>query len=415
MSTETWNNSSTKVWNQSFQQAGGSMQYSSGITNPGFVNTWTRTSVRTPGYHDPNRVGRLPSQPFSYEKEVKDTWHGSLLQTNASKTLFPGVYAYYYLFQTGYTGGAPEVASRKFTVAEMAAADAIATNKLLDKIKNQKVSIAQVIAERNMTMNLVTTTISRFGTTIRALRKGDFVSAARALGVKARKRAKRRFNKVRRLKGQERAVASGWLELQYGWKPLLMDIHGSCEVLANAVNDVAHGGVTASHTLVQDNTKTVKVSASQTVYSEGQGSYTCKYGVRFTSPYSSSHTLASLGLTNPLAVGWEMVPFSFVVDWFLPVGTYLSNLDATLGLQFESGFKTTFHRVIGGAVEVIKSPASDSLRQSGLRNMSYLYVKNVRTKLTSFPSPCIPAFKNPFSFTHMANALALLTTLFKKR
>lgn len=34
--------------------------------------------------------------------------------------------------------------------------------------------------------------------------------------------------------------------------------------------------------------------------------------------------LSSVGLTNPLAVVWELIPFSFVIDWFLPIGESLS-------------------------------------------------------------------------------------------
>lgn len=36
----------------------------------------------------------------------------------------------------------------------------------------------------------------------------------------------------------------------------------------------------------------------------------------------------ALGLGNPLKVFWEAIPYSFVVDWFLDVGSALSTLDA---------------------------------------------------------------------------------------
>lgn len=35
------------------------------------------------------------------------------------------------------------------------------------------------------------------------------------------------------------------------------------------------------------------------------------------------------GFSNPAAVLWEATPFSFVADWFFPVGDYLSRLDQT--------------------------------------------------------------------------------------
>lgn len=43
---------------------------------------------------------------------------------------------------------------------------------------------------------------------------------------------------------------------------------------------------------------------------------------------------AKVGLTNPLSVAWELIPFSFVVDWFLPIGKYLDALDVPLLYTF---------------------------------------------------------------------------------
>lgn len=35
--------------------------------------------------------------------------------------------------------------------------------------------------------------------------------------------------------------------------------------------------------------------------------------------------VAGLGINNPASIVWEAIPFSFVLDWFLPVGNFLSN------------------------------------------------------------------------------------------
>lgn len=42
-------------------------------------------------------------------------------------------------------------------------------------------------------------------------------------------------------------------------------------------------------------------------------------------------SLAQCGISNPLLLGWELIPYSFVVDWLFPVGEYLSALDALNG------------------------------------------------------------------------------------
>jgi hypothetical protein len=41
---------------------------------------------------------------------------------------------------------------------------------------------------------------------------------------------------------------------------------------------------------------------------------------------------SQLGFVNPAAIAWELVPFSFVVDWFVNVGEFLNNFTDLWGL-----------------------------------------------------------------------------------
>ena len=43
-----------------------------------------------------------------------------------------------------------------------------------------------------------------------------------------------------------------------------------------------------------------------------------------------------LGLVNPASVAWELIPFSFLVDWFLPVGKFLESYTDTVGMQLDN-------------------------------------------------------------------------------
>lgn len=38
---------------------------------------------------------------------------------------------------------------------------------------------------------------------------------------------------------------------------------------------------------------------------------------------------ALYGFDKPLGVAWEATPFSFVADWFFPIGDYLKNLETS--------------------------------------------------------------------------------------
>jgi hypothetical protein len=43
--------------------------------------------------------------------------------------------------------------------------------------------------------------------------------------------------------------------------------------------------------------------------------------------------VSQFGITNPLLLAWELIPYSFVVDWLFPVGRFLSSLDALNGIS----------------------------------------------------------------------------------
>jgi hypothetical protein len=117
--------------------------------------------------------------------------------------------------------------------------------------------------------------------------------------------------------------------------------------------------------------------------------------------------LKSVGLTNPLEIAWEVVPYSFVVDWMLPIGDAISAIDYDAGLDFLSGSLTqridTEYTLVGQT----KVPKiSMNVRGSGR------YFSLVRTVYGGAPGAVLPSFKNPLSYGHMANGLSLLAAAF---
>lgn len=53
---------------------------------------------------------------------------------------------------------------------------------------------------------------------------------------------------------------------------------------------------------------------------------------------------SQLGFVNPAVVAWELVPFSFVVDWFVNVGDVLSSYTDFLGFKFLESSVTSFNK-----------------------------------------------------------------------
>lgn len=292
-------------------------------------------------------------------------------------------------------------------------------NRLLDKINKQKFNAAQFIAERRQLTSLVRSTANKIATSVMMLRRRNWVDARRALLGSSRNRLGNSAigGASRNLGG----IPERWLELQYGWKPLLGDIHGAAEELADLVTDVdppvmtCRVGAKASKGTKSYTAKRVglfPIVKWERVSSETQGYafVECKLASDF------GQTLARTGITNPYQLAWELLPWSFVVDWFLPVGRYLTQLNADVGLRFSRGWwcqKTTDTWVAKIENGTVKS-GSLTINWSPGTYYSVEGMRFDRFKLSSLPTPSLPSLKSPLSLVHAANALSLMAVSFGK-
>jgi hypothetical protein len=276
-----------------------------------------------------------------------------------------------------------------------------AVSKLLNEMKGEGANIANMIGERKQVVKSVETLLNTIVYTIRDLKRKDIRSAIRRMGGDPLT--------ARKLRTQD--IANQWLSLQYGWKPLLGDVY-----------DI----VNAAHHREKVMCRVFRCSSRSFGRFPSQNSWTvdpagkqmgirstaaiCKYMIR-AFPNGALAEPAALGVTNPLTVLWEVTPWSFVVDWFLPVGNYLEQLTADHGWDFYDGCVSYLTRA-GEGVEWrhLNNYTSAGWDYTNVRTQSWAstsYVEMQRTVLNGFPSARIPRFKNPLSVGHLANALAL--------
>lgn len=202
--------------------------------------------------------------------------------------------------------------------------------RLRGKIKNSSMNAAVALAERRQTLSLVTSACKDILRTYRSLRNGKLFAKL--------------FNGTFRPRTpHDVALANKWLEYSFGWKPLMSDIYGAAEEIHKSVHEGFPYYVRTTGS---------QRKSSSVMVPHASGSYLAQFDekcelrakARFTVRNSSVKTLVQLGLTNPAEIAWEVVPFSFVIDWFVPVGNFLSSLDALVGVQDLTvcrGYKTT--------------------------------------------------------------------------
>lgn len=187
--------------------------------------------------------------------------------------------------------------------------DLRAQTRLVEQIRGHSFNLAVNAAQSKQLASMVVSNLGKLGRSFLALRRGDFATAARQLGARPR---------TSTLVPSD--ISGRWLELQYGWLPALQDTWEAAkafEELSKRERGNVFRASAKSVSTREAHVSGVWGSAKETVIS--RISYTYEM-------YEQLTVARSLGLMNPLSVAWELIPYSFVVDWFVPIGTYLDNL-----------------------------------------------------------------------------------------
>lgn len=275
-----------------------------------------------------------------------------------------------------------------------------------NNLKAKKIDLGVAFAERKQTAMLLGDTASRLARSVNFLKRGRVRSAMDELGISSKKREP--FG---------RNVPAKWMELQYGWKPFLSDVYGASAALNG--REKSDWRVTARATRSRNQRYEKELKPLKT---SNFDAHRCRAVVKRSSfcridalPQNEALiSLVSLGVTNPLLVVWEKVPFSFVVDWALPIGNYLDSLDALLG--YSTAFTSTSTLVKAEWVDI---GLSDTFSTGGWTRNDFSGTKRIvslsRVAQSGVPMPAFPRIKDPFSLGHMANGLALLSQAFGRR
>lgn len=296
-----------------------------------------------------------------------------------------------------------------FGALQMGAAtvwDANEENKLLaklaEKIKGHDFDASLFLGTQHQTFSLITNRARRIRaglTELVELRDPRRVLAALASG-NVSKRGRRKLKEGEKV-NLVQDLSQLWLECQYGWLPLLSDVHDGAEALAaSADRSLYRTRFKSSRTKSVSGTLTV----TPKVYSQKSSARrTYIYYVEPATTYTQAFAMS--GLTNPLGLAWELVPWSFVVDWFVPVGTFLGNLSFFPHLKGSWVRSTKTDRRSSGTLQYAGTPSFAQVTPCKKRVISF--ERTVGSTALSVPRP---NFKSPISedYRRALNAVSLV-------
>lgn len=270
-----------------------------------------------------------------------------------------------------------------------------ATAKWYAKAQNFQTNLGELYATRRDTINMVANTVNRIVNAAIHVKHKNWRGVCDTLAIPYRKPTRRTRNDF----------PSAWLQYTYGWHPLVSDVYTIINKPFNdpsGVIDTTHHG---DNTYVNNNTLSLVKNGSFSVKSR----YRIKVRGKVTVSGAALAAASSYGITNPPLLVWELLPYSFVVDWFIGVGDYLQLMTGLSGCvvseksityTIDSDTLATGSTKIGGKYIDVNFAAGAT------------WHRKVRT--LSFAERPFPVLKNPLSLSHFASAMSLLTTAFNR-
>lgn len=133
-----------------------------------------------------------------------------------------------------------------------------------------------------------------------------------------------------------KAIAGTHLEIIFGWIPLIKDVHKAC---ATVISDAdKHQFVTGAARTAHRKYDTSTGGAYQ-IRKELESWLSVKLSTRVVITNPNLWLIERAGLLNPVAVAWDLVPWSFVVNMFVNIGSLVNSISDFAGLSFPD--KTT--------------------------------------------------------------------------
>lgn len=209
--------------------------------------------------------------------------------------------------------------------------------KLVDALRGHQFNAGIALATGHQTLSTLVGLVGSLVNGVRAIKRGDPGEAVRHFSRSLHVSPKT-FKGGRKSKAlSTEDVSSLWLSTQYAWNPLVNDIYESAKAVEKRYSP--SGKAPSVRFKVRATTPPVVIDHALAGQDRGGLSpFTHRVHVEYrVEMLEQVGGLAhELGLTNPALVAWDLMPFSFVIDWLVPIGTYLDNRSYLGGFSFST-------------------------------------------------------------------------------
>lgn len=196
-------------------------------------------------------------------------------------------------------------------------------------------SVGTALAEYSQSLAMISQRGKQLLDAARSLRRGDISGLLKGLQLQPSLANTKRFQK-------SKTFGKTWLEFHFGWEPLIKDIYDASVVISSPINTVwAKGKGSEPINLISQGGNPTSLWQKEIFSGDVRSVQMCSGSI--TNP--NLHLAEQMGLVNPLSIAWELVPFSFVVDWYVNVGDYLRSVTDFAGMTLSDPYHTDIFRV----------------------------------------------------------------------
>jgi hypothetical protein len=302
----------------------------------------------------------------------------------------------------------------------------------LGKFSQASVDLSVAFLERKQTVNMLTDWCTATTRMLRDLKKGRWIKHYKTPTTKTWKWDKNvprgwTPEALRQWRNGEpvTAVKNAWLTTRYGIAPSIMDIMGSVEAIENADKGTFERYIATSQSrrfevessVLSPRNTTIGWLYTLPVIVTGSKYRKHEVYVRLDATIDDSFylTLQDVGVTNPALTAWEVAPYSFVLDWVVGVGDFLSAINAwNTGYVFKAGSVTRYYDL--DLIEHYAPPAPTQYSyQNMLVEMPYPARRHdtgfTRTTYSTPPFPSVVVKRNPLNFERMWDSIFFLSNV----
>lgn len=252
------------------------------------------------------------------------------------------------------------------------------------KISEADVQMLVTIAEGKKTIQSLTAIFARLYRILKAMRKSQMWELRRELTAKQ--------------------LSDRWMEGRYAIRPLVYDMVGIVKAITHdrnskPIRQTFRGGASDSSTTNQSGVVTFGFLDYYEIraYKESSLVISARAGVLTAVEEILEATI--WGLNQPIQAVWELIPFSFVVDWFFNVGKTIASWSPTFGYKALASWcvvtETTVQSIIAqGGFRRSWTPVSGGKFTDEITASGGSIIKTTQTKMRiAEPSaPILPQF-----------------------